>query len=411
MSLNSQPGGIAYVLRKFPVLSETFILNEILALEKLGVPIHIFSLERPNDPRYHERLSKLKAHITYLPHPSCLHRLAKHSTRTLRYVGANYFKALGYALKYPHRPTLLLRFLQGCYIANHLHKLNVTHIHSHFANRPTTAALFTSLLTGIPFSFTAHAVDIFKNTMNQQSLAKKIRSAKFVIAVSDYNKRFLEDLSKVDGEKIVRLYNGINLDSFVAPATTPAKPERFTLLCISRLVEKKGIPVLVEACKHLRDREIPFDCAIVGTGRLQKALEEQIETAGLQGHVKLHGACDHGEVIRQCHSSHLFVLPCIAAADGNRDGLPVSITEALASGLPVITTSTTGIPEVVRDGHNGLMVPENDAHALAAAIESVICRPDLYSALCANTRSSVETTFDINRTSETLKNLFVKAPL
>ncbi|MFQ5730138.1 MAG: glycosyltransferase family 4 protein, partial [Waddliaceae bacterium] len=270
MSANKPSGGIAYVLRKFPVLSETFILNEILALEERGVPLHIFSLERPNDPRFHEDVSKIKANITYLPPPFYFKRLCKHSFRTIRYFSMKYFKALSYALKYPHRPTLLLRFLQGCYIANHLHKLDISHIHSHFANRPTSAAFFTSLITGIPYSFTAHAVDIFKKTMSKKTLAKKIANAKFVITVSDYNKRFLENVSNAHSEKIVRIYNGINLENFVSKTDQQAKSKRFTLLCISRLVEKKGIPVLVEACKYLRDRKVDFDCTIVGTGKLRK---------------------------------------------------------------------------------------------------------------------------------------------
>ncbi|MFQ5729575.1 MAG: glycosyltransferase, partial [Waddliaceae bacterium] len=128
-------------------------------------------------------------------------------------------------------------------------------------------------------------------------------------------------------------------------------------------------------------------------------------------HVKLHGPCGHREVIKKCQSAHLFVLPCIEGSDGNKDGLPVSITEALACDLPVITTPTTGIPEVVRNGHNGLMVPENDAQALSEAIESLICNPGLYNSLRSHTRTSVETAFDIKKTSEMLKNLFANGKL
>jgi glycosyltransferase involved in cell wall biosynthesis len=175
---------------------------------------------------------------------------------------------------------------------------------------------------------------------------------------------------------------------------------------VCRLVEKKGLEILIEACRRLRDRHVNFQTWIVGAGWLQAKLEAQIRACGLDPDVRLLGPHAQREVLARYQSSHLFVLPCVVGSDGNREGLPVSIVEALACGLPVVTTPVTGIPEVVRHGHNGLLVPEQDAAALADAIEAVIRDPALYERLRANTRASVESTFDFKQTTAELARLF-----
>ena len=400
---DSLQGGVGYILRKFPVLSETFILNEILALEERGVPVHIFSLERPNDPRFHENLSKLKASITYLPQSFFSRSLWLHNYRRAQRDLRRYLSASVHALT--HRGFgLFERLLQGAYIANHANRLGLKHLHSHFANRPTTVAFFASWMTGIPYSFTAHAADIFRKRVNARALVKKIEKAKFVITISDFNKSFLAKLAGPVAGKIVRLYNGIDLDRFVPNGGLKAEP--FTILCVSRLVEKKGLTVLVDACRLLRERNTAFRSWIVGSGELQEKLQEQINAGNLQNHVQLLGPQPQGEVLKRYHSAHLYVLPCVVGSDGNREGLPVSIVEALACGLPVITTPVTGIPEVVRHGENGLLVAQGNALALCDAIESVIHDRRLYDNFQAGARSSVESTFDIRQTAKTLQHLF-----
>ncbi len=403
MSIHKHIGGIGYVLRKFPVLSETFILNEILALEARGIPVHIFSLERPNDPRFHEDLSKLKASVSYIPDISDLGTLLRHHMRAAKHDRQRYFGALTYALTRA-KPKLLWRFLQSGYVANEARRLRLHHLHAHFANRPTSVAFFASMITGIPYSFTAHAMDIYKVHVNPKVLAKKIEKARFVVTVSDFNKTYLERLASDGVGKIVRIYNGIDLTRFVPNGVPPRSP--FTLLCVARLVEKKGIPVLIEACGHLRDRGVVFECWIVGKGRLRSQLEALIERWKIHDHVHLLGPHTHREVLERYRSAHLYVLPCIVGSDGNRDGLPVSIVEALACGLPVVTTPMTGIPEVVHHQHNGLLLPDGDPQALADAIESVIHDTHLYERVQANARASVASTFDLRQTAEALRRLF-----
>ncbi len=393
-----------YILRKYPVLSETFILNELLELEALGAELHIFSLERPNDPRFHENLHKLKAHVTYVPDLLKLKSLWKHRKSASRNFGKGYRQALWYAFRH-FNPSLALRFLQGCYIANAAKKLSIAHFHSHFATRSTSAAFFASMISEIPYSFTAHAVDIFKQTLSQKALQKKMEHAKFVVTVSEYNKNYLSDLSQKSSHKIYKIHNGIDLEKFQSNGANTQSP--FTFLCVARFVEKKGHKVLLDACGRLREEGLQFQCLLVGKGKLQKKIETIIQEKQLQDYVQVLGPHTHEEVLSRYHQSHAYVLPCQIGSDGNRDGLPVAIVEALACGLPVITTPMTGNPEVVKHGHNGLLVPFNDANATAMAMRSMMCEDNLYPKLQSNCRPSVLDKFDLGQTTGSLVKLFM----
>jgi glycosyltransferase involved in cell wall biosynthesis len=384
------------------VLSETFVLGELLALEARGVPLHIFSLERPNDPRFHEDLPRLKARVAYVPDVFEMGRLLEHHRRLRKLYRKRYHRTLLYVAR-RFKPTLFWRFLQSGYVANEAHRLGLCHLHAHFANRPASVAFFASRMTGIPFSFTAHAMDIYKKRVNPNVLARKINEARFVVTVSDFNKAHLEQKAKSPQGKIVRLYNGIDLARFVHNGTSPRTP--FTILSVARLVEKKGLHVLIEACKCLRDREMAFRCWIVGKGMGRPQLEALIKALKLRDHVHLLGPLTQMEVLERYRSANLYVLPCIIGSDGNRDGLPVSIVEALACGLPVVTTPVTGIPEAVRHDYNGLLVPAGDAPALAGAIESLIRDEGLYERLRQNARPSVASKFDLRQNVEVLHRL------
>lgn len=394
---------IGYVLKKFPVLSETFILNELLELESQGFGLHIFSLERPNDPRFHEDLPKLKAQISYVPDYSDIGVLWKHYTRASRIFKVEHKKALRYVLKHGN-PSLLWRFLQSCYVANQARGYGIGHFHAHFATRPTSVASLASMISGIPYSFTAHAMDIFKRKLSTKSLRKKIERANFVVTISDYNKKYISQFVNGDIKKIVKIYNGINLGRF--NPNGEAKQDMFTFLCVARFVEKKGHKILIEACELLRKKRYKFQCWLVGKGRLRTQIKNMITEKKLGSRVKLLGPHSHMEVIERYLASHAYVLPCIVGSDGNRDGLPVSLVEALASGLPVITTPMTGNVEVVQDNHNGLLVPFNNAKALADAMERLMVDSALYESLRNNARGSVESRFDLRKTSKDLNRLF-----
>ncbi|HSF33292.1 MAG TPA: glycosyltransferase, partial [Candidatus Tectomicrobia bacterium] len=286
MASSKPAGAIGYILRRFPVLSETFILNEILALEARGIPVHIFSLAPSRDPRVHEDLSRLKASVTYIPEVADLKTLLSSNLRAAACYRRQYLRALFYALTRGHS-TVLWRFLQSGYVANQAQQLCLRQFHAHFATRPASVALLTSMITGIPYSFTAHAYDIYESQVDPTALTQKIDRARWVITISEFNKAYLDQLSPAAAGKIVRIYNGIDLMRFVPNDMRPPVP--FTILTVARLVEKKGLPVLIEACRHLRERDVPFRCWIVGKGRLRPRLEEMIAGWNLHDSVSLLG--------------------------------------------------------------------------------------------------------------------------
>ena len=396
---------VGYVLRKFPVLSETFVLNEILALEARGVEVHIFPLEPSRDPRFHEGVGRLKATIHHVPGPLEFRTILR---QALRMAGRNPRRFRRQFLKtlMSGRPKLLWRFLQAAYVADRARRIHATHLHAHFANHPATVAQQASKLLGIPFSFTAHAYDVYRDA-DLSAIARKMTDAKFTATISECNLGFLRSIANGRGARIELVRNGIDMNRFVP---SPVVPEgKFRLLTVSRLVEKKGLPILVEACRYLRDRGLDFHCEIVGKGAQKSLLEQLIREWHLREHVRLAGPLAHQEVLAYYQHTHLMVLPCITAKDGNRDGLPVSIVEALACGVPVISTPATGIPEAVHDGVNGILVPQGDAAALADAIEKLIRNPDLLSRLRAEARPSVLDLFDERRTVARLHELFMEA--
>jgi colanic acid/amylovoran biosynthesis glycosyltransferase len=392
---------VGYVLRKFPVLSETFILNEILALEAQGVAVEIFALAPTRDSRFHEGVVRMKAPIHYVPGPTELRTLLRQARRHAARDRSGYRRQLLRVLA-TGRPKLLWRFLQASWIADRARRGGVTHLHAHFANHPATVARLASGLLDVPFSFTAHAFDIYRDA-KPHVIAQKMRDARFTVTVSDYNIAFLRSLANGGGARIELIRNGIDMTRFAPAASAPPAP--FRILTVARLVEKKGLDVLVSACRLLRERGVEFQCDIIGKGAQKGQLEQLIREGGLRAHVRLLGALPQQEIIAHYHAAHVLVLPCVVGRDGNRDGLPVSIVEALACGVPVISTPVTGIPEAVQDGVNGIIVPSNDAAALSEAMERLQGDTQLLARLRAGARPSVLEAFDQERTAARLHAL------
>ena len=394
---------VAYVLRKFPKLSETFILNEILGLEAAGVKVQIFSLMPPRDPRFHDGLVRLKAPVWYVPGVGDYRSLLRMNRAAAKRFGRAYWSTLGRTLLCM-RPKLVWRFLQAGWIAERAARLKADRFHAHFAARSTTVAKLVSSITTRPYSFTAHAVDIYRDDVNPRILRDRIDEASFVVTVSESNLAHLNGLTADRSPRIELVYNGIDLERF-APNGKPRQTP-FTILSVARLVEKKGGEYLVEACRLLNERGLDIRCWIVGRGKLRKPLTEQIQRAGLQDRVRLLGGRTQKDVLKRYASTYVYVLPSIVGSDGNREGLPVSIVEALACGIPVISTPVAGIPEVVHHEQNGLLVPERDSLALADAIERMIEDRSFYERMKSQARASVEPAFDTTRTSLQLRRLF-----
>lgn len=402
--MTTQP--IAYILKMYPRFSETFILNEILELERQRVPIQIFSLKKPDDGRFHADLSRVRAGVTYVPESLLLEPRAfwEAHREVWGWNPRRYMRVLWSVIK-RRRLGALKRFLQAGYLAPRLRRAGITHAHAHFASSATSVALYLHRLVDISYSFTAHAKDIYSDSVSADVLKRKLARARFAVTVSDYNQRYLSD---IDGAtSLHRIYNGLDLRQFAPRAVSLDHPP--LILGVGRLVEKKGFAYLVEACAVLRQRGLQFRCRIVGKGPLDGELRALIRELKLEECVELAGPLPREALLELYPRASVFVAPCIVGSDGNRDGLPTVLIEAMAMQVPVISTDVTGIPELVLHERTGLIAPQSDAMALAGAIERVLTNPAGAQAMARAGRELVTQRFDLRSNVAQLRHLFEAA--
>ncbi|MGH8003437.1 MAG: glycosyltransferase family 4 protein [Limisphaerales bacterium] len=400
------PLKVGYFVKMYPRLSETFILNEILELERRGVEVTIFSLKKPNEGRFHPQVAEVKAPVFYLDElePKKGWAVLVEVWPTLSSRRAQLWKLLE-ELVPQNDPQLMELFFGSAWAAAIAQNRELSHLHAHFASLPSTAACFTSRISGLPFSFTAHAKDIFLNSVNQKLLEEKLQAARFVITVTEFNRRYLASTyPAVPSDKIKVLYNGINLEFFnYEPAFAR---EKNLILSIGRLVPKKGFPDLLEACAILKEKKIPFRCVIIGQGEQAEALEARKQELGLADIVSFAGPKTQAEVLPYLKSATVLALPCMVDADGNQDALPTVLLEALGTGCPVVSTIVSGIPEIVDHGLNGLLVPPGNPRALAEAIWKILTSPELTGRFAREGRTKVEEKFDLKKSVATLEGYY-----
>lgn len=383
------PERIGYVLKMYPRFSETFIVSEILGREAAGADIEIFSLRPPVDPRFHSALADVRAPVNYISRV----RKADELWQLLR-EAEPILPRLRHAL-----PDLLKADVsdaaQAVRVALLARARDITHLHAHFASMATTVARLASLLTGIPYSFTAHAKDIFHSSVEPDDLRRKISDAHHVVTISDFNEDHLREQfpDAVAETRLHRIYNGLNLADF--PFTpTDARHATRDVVAVGRLVEKKGFSVLIDAIAQLREAGHEIPCRIVGGGEYEARLREQIAALGLSDLVELTGPLPQHQVRELVARAGVFAAPCVIAADGNADGLPTVLLEAMALGTPCISTDVTGITEAVRHEDTGLEVGQHDPEALAAAILRLLDDAPLAERLTTNARRLIEQNFD-----------------
>ncbi len=387
---------IAYVVKMFPRFSETFVLAEILELERRGRRVEVVSLRKPDDGRFHEDLARLRAGVRYLPeHFRCkpLRYLASH-LRAARRTPGRYLRAI--ALVLAHLPASWEAFLRAPLVAEEAAAAGCARLHAHFASLPAATALFASVLSGLPFTFTAHAKDIYHRDRSRRLVRTLLLRAQAAVTVSEFNVHYLEGLAgpALPAGRVVRIYNGVDLEAFrPAPPGEDGGPP--VILAVGRLVEKKGFEFLVGACSILRERDVAFRCEIVGKGSLEGALRARIASLGLAKHVRLAGALPRGEVARRLQEAAVLAVPCVVGKDGNRDGLPTVILEAMASAVPVVATDVTGIPEAVEDHVTGRVVEPGSAAALASALQEVLRDEEMRAAMGRAARARAERVFDL----------------
>ncbi len=382
-----QQARIAYVLKVYPRFSQTFVVNEILAHEAAGLPLDIFSLRLSDDVRFHESLARVGSRVHQIRRPSAkasgfleqLHATARVLPDVWQVVADN--------------PEVIVSDMhQAMVLARMVHEKGIRHLHAHFGTVATTASRLAARMAGITYSFTAHAKDIFHESVDEQVLRSKLADAAAVVTVSDYNLNYLKSRYGSAADRVIHINNGLPLEEF--PFSEPRDREPL-ILAVGRLVEKKGIAELIQACDLLKAKGRQFRCEIAGGGVLMEELSAMIQDLGLTDCVRLLGPQPQGEIRRKLHIAAVLACPCVVAADQDRDGLPTILLEAMAMGTPCISTDVTGIPEVLREGETGLSVPQRDVEALAAACERLLDDAELGVQLARNARRQVEEKFDI----------------
>jgi len=288
-------------------------------------------------------------------------------------------------------------------LARQVRLRDLSHLHAHFATSATTVARLAAHFAGITYSFTAHAKDIFHDSVCEKDLRRKLHDARATITVSDYNRTNLSDRFRDQPNRITRIYNGIDLEQFSYSAPAESEP---VILAVGRLVEKKGFPDLIDACAHLEDRGRPFSCRIIGGGEDDAELRARITRLGLSESVHLLGPRPQPEVIAELRRAAVFAAPCVVGSDGNRDGLPTVLLEAMALGTPCISTDVTGIPEAIVHGRTGWIVPQHDPVALADALARLLDDPSLRRDLSRAARAHIERHFDIEKNAVLIRSVF-----
>jgi len=406
----TEPLRVGYVVKRYPRFSETFIVREILAHEEAGLEVEIYSLRPPNDGHFQDLIARVRGRANYLyvpaegqlpEHVAGTTLLASHFWKALWQGNAEVpglWAALG---EFHDEPARMV--YQAVQLAREVYGKKIHHLHAPFASEAATVARLGARLAGITYSFTARAKDIFHESVCSDDLRRKLRDASGVVTISDFHLEYLRSTYGVLASQVQRIYNGLDLEEF--PYRTPKdRPAR--ILAVGRLVEKKGFAYLIEACGLLAQGGQDFACRIVGQGPLQSALADRIKELGLQERVRLSGPLPQGEVIKEMHAAAVLAVPCIVSNDGDRDGLPNVIQEALALGTPVVSTDVTGIPEIVRHMETGLQVPQRDSRALAEALDHVLGDPDMRVRLALAARRLIETDFDIRRNTARRRAIF-----
>jgi glycosyltransferase involved in cell wall biosynthesis len=431
-------GTVAYVLKGWPRISELFIASEIHRLEQAGVRLRLYVIRPRDEAVTHPVVGRIAAEPVYLPATTSLSQttLARWLRgnlrpflpalrRTARRHPAGLARAAGMALAQSVRarkgrfawPRKLYakELLQAVALADELAGApDVRHLHAHFAHGTTTVTWLASSITGLPFSFTGHAKDIYAPSLNPAGLLRrKLLAARFAVTCTEANVRHLKAIAPAAA--VHRVYHGLNAEfsrliDGDGAADRPAANGTLRLLGVGRLVRKKGFDVVVDACGLLARRGVPFEAVIVGPDDdAGPALRERIAELGLGDRIRLHGQMSQAQLLEEYRRASAFCLPCRVLDNGDRDGIPNVLAEAMASGAPVVTTPISGIPEIVRDGVNGLLVAPDDPRAVADAVLRLRADRALAERISREGRRTVRDEFDGERLAGTLQTLFREA--
>jgi colanic acid/amylovoran biosynthesis glycosyltransferase len=393
------PTKVAYLVSRFPKITETFVLYELLAVEQAGVRTELCALQRERTKVVHPGAETLLARARFVPFASwrCL---AAQGHYLRRRPGA-YLSALALLLRgtwgsLRYFCGALAFFPKAAYFARELERAGVQHLHAHFASHPAACALAVHRLTGIPYSFTAHGSDLHRD---RRMLREKVADAAFVVAISDYNREIIvEECGEAARHKVAVIHCGVDTEVFQPSAEAQRRDKTATLhvLCIGTLHEVKGQTHLLAACRLLRESGIEVVCHLAGDGPDLAALKWQAEAEGLTDCVRFHGRQTREGIAALLRQADVLVAPSVVSSDGRREGIPVVLMEAMASGVPVVASRLSGIPELVRHDQTGLLVPPGDPAALARSLTRLVADPRLRRRLARAGRELVVREFDVH---------------
>ena len=351
----------AYLFERFPSFGQTFCYREVAELARQGVNSPIFAIRNPKGEPPQDWDQRIVERVHYLPGEEQLLREVRQASKKGKLT-----EEVISALDEWGRRTDFLRLYQAVYVGSRLQEIGIRHVHAHFAGMAARTAFWIGKFFPITFSFTAHANDIFAPRDFEIGLDKLVDAARVIVTETDYAEKFLRVRFPDRGDRIHRIYNGLDLAPFARADFSSVPP---LIVAVGRLIAKKGFADLIRACRLLMERGKSFRCEIFGEGPLEEQLREQIAQLDLQGRVELPGAKPQHEIRTRLAVASVFVLPSVIDPDGGMDNLPTVIMEAMAAGLPVISTAVGGIPEMVIQSETGFLVPPGDVAALADAIE------------------------------------------
>ncbi len=397
---------LVYVLGKFPSVSETFVLREMQALEERALRLYVLSLE-PGDETVHADARELAQRTVYRPAPLSARSLLAQGfallLRPLGYLGAALFALRGVVRSPSTASELISSLLAAGFFVCALRGTRPRHIHAHFASMPATVGLMLAQMLDLSFSFSAHARDIF--TDESILLGRKLREAEFVTVCTRYGLDYLRQQYPVAaGGRLNLVYHGVDIVELMPMPSQPADPP--IILSVGRLVEKKGFPILLRAAALLRSTGADFELHIVGDGPEGEDLRRLAAGLGLGDCTRFHGVMAHEDLIPLFQQAALFVLASIIASDGDRDGLPNVLIEALALGVPAVGTRVSALPEILEHGQTGLLARPGDPEDLAHQMERLLYDDELRARVIERGRRLVLTKFDIQQNVQVLAELF-----
>ena len=400
--MNGRPVHLGYVLKRFPRISETFVATELLELRRQGERVTVFALSRPDEPFTHRFLDELDVRVVYLPRRPLGEPLrVARGLAGIRHDVTGGTRAAAQMLR-PPTLTRWRRLVQAAVLLDELRAAEVDHVHAHFASTAARLAELAWLMGGPPYSVTAHAKDIYHRDVDPVRLRETLGAARFVATVSESNVRHLRVVLGGRG-RVELVPNSVDVDRVTAACQDRA-PEPHMVLTVARLVEKKGLDDLVRACGSLTRRGVAVRLELIGEGPMGPYLQRLAADEGVDA--RFSGAVDHDGVLERYRRASVFALPCKVASTGDRDGLPTAVLEAMAAGVPAVTTAVNGLAEVVVHERTGLTVPERDPVALADALERLLTDPAAADTLGRAGQRHVVDRFSLTTSVARLRSLF-----